>query len=547
MTVTFEYDGFTAVIRLLKTIGGFSLLAPCAYYVYTEIDSVSICADEVERAVGYEPPVGGVFGRDDELGELAGLVAREPSRMLVVTGPSDCGKSTVLRALADGRPNTVYLSLKDEASVSVDSFVRAFSRAVGARFLQLRSRFVDALPSAGGENYTFRDKMSRTELQKALNTLSDALHVVRRRNAARAARGERVHRPVIVLDEFGTILRMLEFGEDADRVLQTLLNWCVYVTKEEQLAHVVLGITDADVMSNVRYFAKNSVYNRVRFMAIGDVTDERADDFVRERAGALLDEDGRRAVVDAAGGRLCDARGVINDVRAGYAVDEAVGRAVQLHAHRTTQALLHSAGWPGAPDGGDDAPGLGHAPGPTSAPGLARAIAMLAEEPFVPYARMRAAFGGRDAELYTYVRGDVLGIRVGRSADMPGASENTFYVTAESPLARAAFRAMLADGSGLASEIREAAGDLSAWSGDGGGGDAADADAVEAGRERELCVNNGRKKQLLQQAEVIERMDRLGLFSDGEAGEKRAHLRQTFKALIGREIELLEQLDAASQ
>ena len=76
------------------------------------------------------------------------------------------------------------------------------------------------------------------DLEAALRVASDAL---RRHAAAAAARGGRgFARPVIVIDDLGEGDAAWLRSREGDACLQRLLQWCVYVTKEHRLAHVIL-------------------------------------------------------------------------------------------------------------------------------------------------------------------------------------------------------------------------------------------------------------------------------------------------------------------
>ena len=51
-------------------------------------------------------------------------------------------------------------------------------------------------------------------------------------------------------------------GDSADRseVMRTLLSWCVYVTKEQQLAHVVLCCSDVFCLNQLDQFRVREIY-----------------------------------------------------------------------------------------------------------------------------------------------------------------------------------------------------------------------------------------------------------------------------------------------
>ena len=63
---------------------------------------------------------------------------------------------------------------------------------------------------------------------------------------------------------------LFEDLEGGARVMDTMLAWFLDVTKS-RLAHVVLCITDAQVLGNMHVFKEKSLSARSRFYCLGDV------------------------------------------------------------------------------------------------------------------------------------------------------------------------------------------------------------------------------------------------------------------------------------
>jgi len=232
-----------------------------------------------------------------------------PTRMIVLTGPSDTGKSALLRKVANEREFTIYVNLRETATVNVNSFVRAFNEAAGAVFLQIRSRVVDWLPVGGGENYTFRDKLSQVEFQKTLDCLSEALTQINHELSTREARGEKITRPLIIIDEFGSLLNIRQDAQEAQQILQSFLRWLMHASKEKQFAHVILGLTDSQVLENLQVFDANQVSNRIRFLCIGDFVPSEAKRYLQHKAlqkGLDLSPEVIDRIYSVAGGRVLD-------------------------------------------------------------------------------------------------------------------------------------------------------------------------------------------------------------------------------------------------
>jgi hypothetical protein len=188
---------------------------------------------------GQSPPPT-MVGRETQFEEVRALLAKPPHQILVVAGPNESGKSrfvsSLLQTIDPKTQGVTYIQMSqivDSLSTLTQGFVKGFH----LQWLQLRYALVDVLPFAGSEILVMKERYSDRDLAQALGVVTDALQQNAKQKRHHSKGGHLL--PVIVIDglgEGGTFFRSREGRQS----LQQILKWCITITKERGLAHVIL-------------------------------------------------------------------------------------------------------------------------------------------------------------------------------------------------------------------------------------------------------------------------------------------------------------------
>eukprot|EP00741_Cyanophora_paradoxa_P011328 tig00020554_g10941.t1 len=421
--------------------------APAAYYIYLDLDRAKITEEHLMRPRSLRE-LTHFFGRDEEMRTLQALFEQTPDRIMILTGPSDAGKSTLLNHVLSKRPGAVKIDLRERPVSSVNDFVRFFNEQMAVKFLLFRSWVVDFLPISGGENLVVKEALNLQDFAISLQCVTAALERIaadnRRRGISRP--------PVICIDEFNTLFGVVRSSPDGRDLVQSLLNWAVHVTKERHLAHVVIASSDAFIIEALDQFS--GIHGRYRFFRLGDLPRARALEYVRMRIPTTSASDAEM-IVDAVGGRFMHLNNAINEVISGRSARDVIKGMVASQRERLLKALLA----PQEEDDDDDDDDGNAAAGPAWKPRqLQAALEMLASSKggFVDYHQIKnEVFDGDEAPMRALIRDDLLGFRAGKTADLEGAERHVFYLTPDSPLELYAYR-QLAGTRNFASRIRSA-------------------------------------------------------------------------------------------
>ena len=292
-----EYgENFERVFKLLLAL---TVLSPVLYFLYVERQKVEITKKRLLSRLANSHSK--FFSRDDEMKELATILNADPDKILIVTGPSDSGKTALISNVVRDRKAFLFFNLRQNSAASVNDFVRYFNDITDAKYLTFRSWIVDMLPWSGGEgNFELRDSLSHADLQKSLSSLREALEDIRSDPNINEA-------PILVFDEFGSLLNLTREA-DGVTVLDTLLQFLADVSKSK-LAHCILNITDAEVMKDLNLFNSRNVSSRSRFFCLGDFTRDESKRFLTQFAidnNMKMSEETKDRVIDVVGGRILD-------------------------------------------------------------------------------------------------------------------------------------------------------------------------------------------------------------------------------------------------
>jgi hypothetical protein len=246
-----------------------------------------------------------LIGREDQLAQVQALLQNpSPHQIVVVAGPNESGKSRFVSELIrriQNDPTTstttnntqqqqqqqqqqhhhqqqgvTYIQLAQTTIVdSLSTLTHAFVDAFDLRWLQLRHALVDVLPFAGSEILVMKERFSDRDFVQALSVVTKALEGIAdaedeaevaeaaSNNNTASTRRRRRPPPVIIVDGLGESgggsagSGWIRRSPEGRRSLQRLLKWCIYVTKERGLAHVILtgneelviGLTDQNRMT----------------------------------------------------------------------------------------------------------------------------------------------------------------------------------------------------------------------------------------------------------------------------------------------------------
>lgn len=252
-----------------------------------------------------------LLGRDNELAEVSALLDNEPSQIIVIAGGNEAGKSRFVSELLrnqqhQSRRGVTYVQLAALVD-SVSSFTQVLVNAFDLRWLHLRHALVDVLPFAGSEILVMKERFGDRDLAQGLCVITDAL----KRNAASAAKTKRP-RPVLVIDGFGEGPGQWMSSSEGKLLAQRFLQWCIYVTKEHRLAHVVLTGNEQLVLSLTDQ--NRITRGHVKVVGLGDLSLKDAAQIVRMELSDATDEEIRR-ITSVFGGFIHDVKGVSRDIQ----------------------------------------------------------------------------------------------------------------------------------------------------------------------------------------------------------------------------------------
>eukprot|EP00898_Chlorokybus_atmophyticus_P004177 jgi/Chlat1/4760/Chrsp308S04725 len=217
---------------------------------------IGLCAAEVpeQQAVEVSPPPNStaIFYREKELAIWLSLLQTKPTNVLVMFGPRNCGKTTLLLELQ---------RLRTQAGVRVDYLSMRASPVANPRAL------TDMLRSSLGTALSHRS--TESALQQSVKAY-----------------------PCIIIDEANMFAAWQ--GGDNDASLHHLFHFLVYITKEAaRSAHIILATTEPLFLKWIQAYLPR--YHKV--IVTGDLPTSEAEVFCKEVAMRRLQSDIGRKVI----------------------------------------------------------------------------------------------------------------------------------------------------------------------------------------------------------------------------------------------------------
>lgn len=248
------------------------------------------------------------FGREKEMIEVNAFLNKNPHQVLVIAGANESGKSRfvseMLRELNTSRGIT-YIQLAQLGVDSVSTLTHAIVDAFNLKWLSMRYALVDVLPFAGSEIVVMKERFSERDLNQGLRVITQALQ----ENAASSKSRDRL--PIIVIDGIGEGASGWINSPEGERCLHKMLSWCIYLTKERQLAHIIYTGNEKFVLNIMD--GNRLTRGHIKILGLGDLSREESSRL------ALQDfpnasEDEIRKILNTFGGFIHDVRGVSRDI-----------------------------------------------------------------------------------------------------------------------------------------------------------------------------------------------------------------------------------------
>ena len=305
----------------LLSVATLPFTAWIAYFTYDYVYRVDICREaltkqdaELTTHQSGDDAVrgdGGLLGRDKELAEVSNLLSQDPSQIIVIAGGNEAGKSKFVSELLRRKTHRLsadrgvtYVQLAQLVD-SLSSFTQELVHSFELRWLRLRHALVDVLPFAGSEILVMKERFSGRDLAAALLVATEALKQNADENPTKP-------RPVIVIDGLGEGHGSWMGSSEGQMLVQRLMQWCVYVTKERRLAHVVLTGNEQLVLSLTDQ--NRITRGHVKVVGLGDLQMVDAAKIVKTEIPDASDDE-IKSITAVFGGFIHDVKGVSRDIQ----------------------------------------------------------------------------------------------------------------------------------------------------------------------------------------------------------------------------------------
>ncbi|CAJ1964086.1 unnamed protein product [Cylindrotheca closterium] len=249
-------------------------------------------------------------GREAQLNQVKTLLSKVPHQVVLVAGVNECGKSQfvseVLRDVNSSRKEkrgVTHIQLAQLVD-SVSSFTYMLVNSFNLQWLSLRYSLVDVLPFAGSEILVMKERFSDRDLASALYVITEAL----KKHSQRKSKEER---PIIVIDGLAEGKSWAR-TQEGKQCLERLFQWCIYVTKERQLAHIILTGNEELVLSLTDQ--NRLTRGHVKVIGLGDLQKDEARQVVLKEIPDASEEEVQK-ILDAFGGFIHDVRGSARDIQ----------------------------------------------------------------------------------------------------------------------------------------------------------------------------------------------------------------------------------------
>lgn len=256
------------------------------------------------------------YGREGQLKQVNTLLSKDPHQVVLVAGANECGKSQFVAEVLRGvnsdhnidSPNkkkrgVTHIQLAQLVD-SVSTFTYMLVNSFNLRWLSMRYSLVDVLPFAGSEILVMKERFSDRDLAQALNVITEAL----KQHATKKAFPER---PIIVIDGLAEGKAWAR-TQEGKQCLARLFQWCIYVTKERQLAHVILTGNEELVLSLTDQ--NRLTRGHIKVVGLGDLQEDEARQLVLEELPDATEEEVKK-ITNIFGGFVHDVRGSSRDIQ----------------------------------------------------------------------------------------------------------------------------------------------------------------------------------------------------------------------------------------
>ena len=205
-----------------------------------------------------------IFHRSAQSTQMQALFEKPPHQIVVVAGGNESGKTRfVAELLQRCQSPIVHVPLAPTVD-SLSTLTHVLLRSFHLQWLAMRHALVDILPFAGSEILVMKERFSARDLSTALEVITAALEE-KKRSSHHPSR-----RPVIIMDGLGEFSgNWISQSAEGQKCLQRLLEWCILVTKERKLAHVVLTGNEQLVMSLTDQ--NKMTRGHVKVVGLGDI------------------------------------------------------------------------------------------------------------------------------------------------------------------------------------------------------------------------------------------------------------------------------------
>lgn len=249
-----------------------------------------------------------LIGREQQLSEVKDLISKEPHQIVVVAGTNESGKSRFVAEVLRDVPlshGVTYIQLAQIVD-SLSTLTHALVNSFGLKWLQMRHSLVDVLPFAGSEILVMKERFSDRDLAQALLVITEALKA-----KAASEKDDPSRRPVIVIDGLGEGSTWIRSSPEGRAGLERLIKWCIFITKERRLAHVVLTGNEELVISLTDQ--NRNTRGHVKVVGLADLTVSEAGQIVLQELPSASEQEVKK-ITDVFGGFIHDVQAVSREI-----------------------------------------------------------------------------------------------------------------------------------------------------------------------------------------------------------------------------------------